>query len=517
MFVKATLAATCVFLALIYSVTGNETVTVDENQLRDSTKKTKRKKKYPPGPKGMPYFGVHFQVSPGEMHKNLEKWKRQYGDIISFKILGQNIVVLNSPELIRKAFESEEFASLVNDRPPNFIGKYVMYNYRDVLLNRYSESFRKMKKLMVSCINKHGFSSKHFQDIADEEFRCVLNQFHAQNGQAVDAVKLLMPSFCKLIGGFFSGKHLKDGDPILESIIALDHDGDIMIQPQVHGVLSKFPWLRRCCGFYGNLYSNVIQQRESLFKSLVTDMKETLDKDNVKCYSHDMLSCKETNGCDWLTDQHINGMLMDLINTSVLTTKSVMSGMIFMWLHLPDVQQKMRDEIDQVIGRERLPTIEDRKNLPYVQACIYELLRYQSHLPLTAAHANIDHEVEIEGYTIQKGSVIFGNLYGAHHDEELWNDPWEFRPERYLTDNGTLVPKDHAVHRNSIAFGVGDRKCVGRDMAYNRMFLYAVHLLRTFEFQPEEDTVLPPHDPRQFAISAPVILPNVYKCRAIPR
>ncbi|OWF50503.1 Vitamin D(3) 25-hydroxylase [Mizuhopecten yessoensis] len=404
----------------------------------------------------------------------------------------------------------------MSDRPPNFIGEHVMYGYKDVLLNSYNESFRKMKKLMISCISKHGFSSKHFQDIADEEFRCVLNQFHALNGQAVDPVDLLLPSFCKLVGGFFSGKHLKDGDPILESIIAMDHDGDVMIQPQVHGILGKFPWLRHCCGFYGNLYSNVIKQRESLFQSLVTEMKETVNKDNVQCFSHQLLSWKEAES-DWLTDEHINGMLLDLINTSVLTTKSVMSGMIFMWLHLPDVQQKMREEIDLVIGRDRLPTIEDGKSMPYVQACIYELLRYQSHLPMTAAHANIDHEVEIEGFTIPKGTVIMGNLYGAHHDEELWDDPWEFRPERFLKDDGTPVPRDHASHRNSIAFGVGERKCVGKEMAYNRMFLYTVHLLRTFEFLPEVDTVLPPHHPRHFAPSAPVILPHGFKCRALPR
>ncbi|XP_033758198.1 vitamin D(3) 25-hydroxylase-like [Pecten maximus] len=492
MFVKATLAVTCVFLALIYSVTGNETNVVDDSQSRAAMKKTKRKKKYPPGPGGLPYFGVHFQVTSGKLHVNLQQWKRQYGNIIGFKILGQNILVLNSPELIRKAFESEDFAPLMSDRPPNFIGEHIMYGYRDVLLNSYNESFKKMKKLMVSCINKHGFSSKHFQDIADEEFQCVLNQFHAQNGEAVDPINILMPSFCKLVGGFFSGKHLKDGDPILESIIAMDRDGDVMIQPQVHGILGKFPWLRHCCGFYGNLYSNVIQQRESLFENLITGMKKTVEKDNVRCFSHHMLSCKEES--DWLTDHHINGMLMDLINTSVLTTKS-----------------------NNVIGRDRLPTSEDRKNMPYVQACIYELLRYQSHLPLTAAHANIEHDVEFEGYTIQKGTVIFGNLYGAHHDEELWKDPWEFRPERFLTADGTPLPLDHVVHKNSIAFGVGERKCVGKEMAYNRMFLYSVHLLRAFEFQPEKDAILPPHDPRHFAISSPVILPDDFKCRAIPR
>lgn len=518
MFVRATLAATCVFLALMYSITGND-VPVDDTETPAKENKTnrKKKKKYPPGPSGLPFFGVSFQIDPKGLHHNLLRWKQQYGDIISFKLFGKNIVVLNTPELIRKAFESDEFSPFTSDRPLNFIGQHVMYGYKDVLLNRYSNSFKQMKKLMISSINKHGFYSQHFQDLANEEFRSVVKQFHSTDGQPVDPVALLMPSFCKLIGGFFSGKHLEDSDPILKSIVDMDYDGDIMIQSHTHGKLSQLPWLRHCCGFYGNLYRKVIHHRELLYQMLVTDMKKTLDKESIQCFSHELLACQGTgNGNDWLTDEHVNGMLMDLINTSVLTTKSVMSGMVFMWLHLPEVQQKMRAEICHVIGKDRLPTPKDRKDMPYVHACIFELLRYQSHLPLTAAHANLDHDLEFEGYTIPKSSVIFGNLFGAHHDETIWEDPWDFKPERFLTEQGQLVPSEHPVRKNSIAFGVGERKCVGTELAYDRMFLYSAHLLRAFEFLPEDGAVLTPHDPREFTRAEPIIIPGDFKCRVVP-
>jgi hypothetical protein len=90
---------------------------------------------------------------------------------------------------------------------------------------------------------------------------------------------------------------------------------------------------------------------------------------------------------------------------AVLTTKAVMSGVLFLLVHFPEMQEKIRQEIKTVIG-DREPSIEDMTSLPYTQACLMEILRYQSHLPLTAAHANLSQEVELEGYTIPKETVV---------------------------------------------------------------------------------------------------------------
>lgn len=90
----------------------------------------------------------------------------------------------------------------------------------------------------------------------------------------------------------------------------------------------------------------------------------------------------------------------------MLTTKSVMSGSIFLLLHFPKVQEMIWNEIQRVVGTEREPTLEDLGSMPYTHAFIFEVLRYQSHLPLTAPHANLNQEVVFEGYTIPKGTVV---------------------------------------------------------------------------------------------------------------
>ena len=92
--------------------------------------------------------------------------------------------------------------------------------------------------------------------------------------------------------------------------------------------------------------------------------------------------------------------------SAVLTTKAVISGFIFLMLHFPEVQAQIQKEIDAVIGQDRDPDLEDMTSMPYMRACILEALRFQSHLPLTAPHANLSADVEFEGYHIPKGSVV---------------------------------------------------------------------------------------------------------------
>ena len=97
--------------------------------------------------------------------------------------------------------------------------------------------------------------------------------------------------------------------------------------------------------------------------------------------------------------------MFSLFVAAILTTKSVMSGFIFLLLHFPEIQRKIQEDIDNVIGQDRTPELDDMKNLPYLRACIYECLRYQSHLPLTAAHYNRD-KVDIFGYTIPPKTIV---------------------------------------------------------------------------------------------------------------
>ncbi|KAG6886455.1 hypothetical protein C0992_003898 [Termitomyces sp. T32_za158] len=134
-----------------------------------------------------------------------------------------------------------------------------------------------------------------------------------------------------------------------------------------------------------------------------------------------------------------------------------------------EAQQKAQDEIDAVIGTNRLPDFSDRPNLPYVEALFREVMRWHPVLPLGVSHAASEDDI-YEGYFIPKGLLdslhctdlsfdFRDNCYikymvcGAMtHDETQYPQPDLFLPERFFDENGRLN-NDDAV----LAFGFGRR------------------------------------------------------------
>ena len=160
-----------------------------------------RKRKLPPGPRGLPFFGKMFDLDPQTIHIDFTNWRKDYGDIVMTKMNGKNILVLNSLEAIRAAFEKDEYAPFMSDRPLNFIGDKIMYSYKEVLLRRYDDEFKKLKELMMRGLSKHGFQSAHFRKLMKEEMHHVMSKFSSMEGKPVNPVdsEMLMPSFCNVI------------------------------------------------------------------------------------------------------------------------------------------------------------------------------------------------------------------------------------------------------------------------------------------------------------------------------
>ena len=117
---------------------------------------------------------------------------------------------------------------------------------------------------------------------------------------------------------------------------------------------------------------------------------------------------------------------------------------------LPEVQRKVQSEIDEVVGRERLPSLTDRSSMPYTEAVIQELTRIQPIGPLGGPHRATE-EFILKDFTIPKDTVIMGNIYAVHRDPGIFENPSEFRPERLLSEDGTKVLKSDFL----IPFGVG--------------------------------------------------------------
>jgi cytochrome P450 len=153
--------------------------------------------------------------------------------------------------------------------------------------------------------------------------------------------------------------------------------------------------------------------------------------------------------------------MSDMFEAAAATTSSALTWFIlYMVLH-KNVQEKILAELDIGVGKDRMPGLDDAKNMSYLQAALCEVLRIASVVPFIGTNAICD--TTIVGYHIPKGTLVASNLTRVHHDEREWPEPDVFKPEWFLDSEGEFVgwTKLHGF----MPFSVGRRECTGQSLA----------------------------------------------------
>lgn len=203
------------------------------------------------------------------------------------------------------------------------------------------------------------------------------------------------------------------------------------------------------------------------------------------------------------------------------TTANELCGFVQAMVLFPEVQKKAQAELDQVVG-DRLPTIEDRPNLPYIRSCIKETLRWMPTAILGAAPHSAKEDIYYDNYLIPKGALLVNNVYTIHNDPKRHDNPREFMPERYLTDDKTAHESAQSANpadRDHFTFGAGRRLCAGIHVAEQSLFLGISRILWTFNISPKLDPatkkpILPDSDRYTQAV---VCMPEPYLAEITPR
>ncbi|KAI3615877.1 cytochrome p450 [Moniliophthora roreri] len=141
-------------------------------------------------------------------------------------------------------------------------------------------------------------------------------------------------------------------------------------------------------------------------------------------------------------------------------------------------QRTAQQEIDTVVGRNRLPDLGDREKLPFIEAVYREVMRWHPAVPIGVPHLTTDHD-EYCGYFIPQDTIIFANIWAMTHDEKVYPEPYDFRPERFLNMKVNI--------NDVLAYGFGRRICVGRHLADAMLWLTFASVLACFNIDKERD------------------------------
>ena len=159
-----------------------------------------------------------------------------------------------------------------------------------------------------------------------------------------------------------------------------------------------------------------------------------------------------------------------------------------MVLH-PDVQSKVHDELYKVVGRSRVVAESDITAMVYLQAVVKEVLRLHPPGPLLSWARLAITDTTIDGYHVPKGTTAMVNMWAISRDPEFWEDPLEFKPERFV------VTKEDALEFSVLGsdlrlapFGSGRRTCPGKTLGITTVTFWVASLLHEYEWVPGDES-----------------------------
>ncbi|KAJ0939012.1 putative cytochrome P450 [Helianthus annuus] len=216
-----------------------------------------------------------------------------------------------------------------------------------------------------------------------------------------------------------------------------------------------------------------------------------------------LLSLQETEP-EYYTDAMIRSFVLVLLAAGSDTSAGTMEWVMSLLLNHPQVLKKAQNEIDSVIGKNRLVDESDIPNLPYLRCIINETLRLYPAGPLLVPH-EASSDCVVGGYNVPRGTMLIVNQWAIHHDPKVWDEPETFKPERFEGLEGTrdgfkLLP-----------FGSGRRSCPGEGLAVRMLGMTLGSIIQCFDWErTSEELVDMTEGP---GLTMPKAIPLVAKCK----
>lgn len=175
--------------------------------------------------------------------------------------------------------------------------------------------------------------------------------------------------------------------------------------------------------------------------------------------------------------------MQNLFTAGTDTSSSTVEWAIAELIRHPNILAQAQQEIDKVVGQNRLVTEADLTHLTFLQAIVKETFRLHPSTPLSLPRMATE-SCEINGYFIPKGATLLTNVWAIARDPDAWPEPLEFRPSRFLPECGGKANVD--VRGNDfelIPFGSGRRICAGMSLGLRMVQLLTASLIYAFDWK----------------------------------
>ncbi|KAI0302458.1 cytochrome P450 [Multifurca ochricompacta] len=430
------------------------------------------------------------------------------GDILSFHIFGQVIVVLNSIKVSKDLFDKR--GDIYSDRPVIPILDMMKWGWL-VPFARYGNFWRQGRRLLDRDLRPGAVTA--YRLMQQMKARVLLTRLLASPDEWEAHIEQLQGELIlAMTYGYEVQGHNDRKITVARQMATLSSTvtfpGCLLVNdlPFLRYIPEWLPWFS---------YKSLARLGHELGEEVLHKPMEFVKESMAKGTARPSLALKNLQETEKLSrterekaEEAVAGALASMYAAGTDTTVSAIMGFLVAILLHPDLQTTAQRELDAVTGRERLPTFEDRSKLPFVDAVCKEVLRWRPVGPLGLPHSTTEDDV-YEGFFIPKATLTA--CRGILHNPEVYPEPDAFKPERFLEADGSL--RDDPTL--AATYGYGKRICPGRHLVDTTFFIFIASLLSVFNIERGKDD-----DVRHVEYSftgAGISRPNPFRCSFIPR
>ncbi|KAI8523421.1 hypothetical protein RHMOL_Rhmol13G0072000 [Rhododendron molle] len=440
--------------------------------------------KLPPGPIPVPVFGNWLQVGDDLNHRNLTELAKKFGQILLLRMGQRNLVVVSSPNLAKDVLHTQgvEFGS----RTRNVVFDIFTGKGQDMVFTVYGEHWRKMRRIMTVPFFTNKVVQQNRFGWEDEAGRVVedvrKNPEAATNGMVLRR-RLQLMMYNNMYRIMFDRRFESEEDPLFVKLKALNGERSRLAQSFEYNYGDFIPVLRPFLRGYLKVCKDVKERRLKLFKDYFVDERKKLGSgksmdSNGKCAMDHILDAQNKGE---INEDNVLYIVENINVAAIETTLWSIEWGVAELVNHPHIQNKLRNELDSVLGAGVQITEPDIEKLPYLQAVVKETLRLRMAIPLLVPHMNL-HDAKLGGYDIPAESKILVNAWWLANNPDNWKNPEEFRPERFFEEESKVEANGNDFRY--LPFGVGRRSCPGIILALPILGITLGRLVQNFNLLP---------------------------------
>ena len=425
-----------------------------------------------PGPRGLPLLGSALDIESTTLHLTAERWAREYGEYFRFRVGGRQFVVLANPETI---------GTVLRDRPDGFNRTPRLSAIaRDLgfagLLSVNGEAWRRQRTMVMASFDP-GHIKSYFPTLTKVTERFARRwQRAARAGEAIDLQADLMRYTVDVTAGLAFGVDMntvESHDEVIQAHL------DKVLPALFRRLMSPLPywrWLR----FPGERRLGVhLEALQRAVTGFIAEARLRMNenpelREEPSNLIEAMIAARD-DPASGLTDTDVAGNVLTMLLAGEDTTANTLAWMIYLFDRNRAVLQRAAAEVRGVLGEDHQPrSYEQLARMSFLEACANETMRLKPVAPINTVEAARD--TVVAGIHIPKGTLVMCLMRPGAVDERRFADAAAFKPERWLSGEGTTSAK-----RVSMPFGAGPRLCPGRYLAMLEIKMVAAMLLGGFE------------------------------------